>query len=118
MVYLLQMAGYTHAGNKRAMNSWGIRTAENMSYFAPDVVDNPRWDFHFALASVWPHVRQFAMEGGIKDEWPNVKPLQLTGEKFILGPAVLLKATAHWKGEVKVQEIYQESRIETVSGYV
>lgn len=112
------MAGYAHASNKRAMNSWAIRTAINMSYFAPDVVDKPKWDFQFALASVWPYVRQFALEGGINDEWPNVKPLELTGEKFILGPKVLLQATGHWKGIVPSVETYEESRIESVRKWI
>jgi hypothetical protein len=60
------------------------------------------------------HASEFAIDGGLVGQWPQVKELSIKGEKFKLGPKFLLMATGDYHVECKTPEQYSESQVQTV----
>lgn len=90
-----------------------------MVYFTCDVVDKKKWDFSFVLASIWPLIRQHALDANLGDQWPEVKELHLTGvQKFSLGPKSLLDAIGGNQITGNATCSYDAAAIQTVGSII
>lgn len=116
MVNLLTAVRHPGAADKGLQRAYAVQTAQNMVYFTVDVLNKTKWDCFFVVATVLPSIRQYAIDSGMGNIYPDTQLLTVAGhQKFSLGPVVLMNAVGCSTLNLPRMTPEEQNRFEAVS---